>query len=372
MMLMALAWGAVAQEDCPLPTVTPTVEERQEWKDILDGYVEVWKLLGASGEDPSLTLKDIDERRIVVAVDYNLDDSAMAQLSQEPEWMRIMPLCHASYRLDDVFGVVANLGYDVVLHVTFNPGRQTQFFVYDNATLRRVMSCGGVIGAYIYADAAAARKRAPFVFDDSVMCTGVSYCNQLWTIHLHSMVKLDSDLEPRTEWMLYLSRLIAQREYLRYVGIDNGTARFVIVQDGINDTMVFEYVPAQLLGAEPTIDVDFVGRYLARIIDRSLPQPMPTGDGTFESCDYDPSLRVLVFNYLMSELSILSNEGKDAQAKPLMLKAMMDVPDGQGFFSSLVELELGLELRMQSRTTRRTTTFTYTTDELRIYMLEQQ
>ena len=120
------------------------------------------------------------------------------------------------------------------------------------------------------------------------------------------------------------------------------------------------------------MDINQVGLYMVKTISRSLPQPLPDGNGTFESCDYDPSLKVLVFNYLMSELTILSNEGKEAQIKPIMLKAMMNAPDGLEFFSSLVELGMGIELRMQSRTTRRTSTVTYTTDELRIYLLEQQ
>lgn len=373
LLLISISLGIVAQEDCPLPeTKKLNAKERREMQEYLDALVNDWKKIVVSGHDPRLTFIDIDKKHIVVNVDYDLDDSAAANMETLQSWPRVAALFDATKHLSDIFGLLATLGYEVELSVSFRPNGKIFFFSYDNETLRRIMLLENVTSATIYNVVTETKKNIPFEFDDSVICTGTSYCNHLWVLNLHSMVEMSPDVEPYTEWMMYLSALIEQREYLYYIGMDSSTARFVIVQDGVKDTMIFEYSPAQLLGEESTIDVDHVGRYIARVINRSLPQPLPAGDGSFENCEYDPSLKVLVFNYLMSELSILNTEGQEAQVKPAMMNAMMNVPDGQEFLSTLVELGVGIELRMQSRTTRRTSTFTYTTDELRIYMLEQQ
>ena len=363
----------MAQEDCPLPERKKlNAKERREMQEYLDALVNDWKKIVVSGHDPRLTFIDIDKKHIVVNVDYDLDDNAAAKMETLQSWPRVAALFDATKHLSDIFGLLASLGYEVELSVSFRPNGEIFFFSYDNETLRRIMMLENVTSATIYNVVTETKKNIPFEFDDSVICTGTSYCNHLWSIQLHSLVNMDPITDARTEWMVYLSNLIEQKEYLHYIGMDSSTARFVIVQDGVKDTMIFEYSPAQLLGETPTMDIDHAGRYMAQTINRSLPMELPNGDGTFESCTYDPSLSVLVFNYLMSELSILNNEGKEVQIKPFLLNVMMNAPDGQEFFSSLIELGLGLELRMQSRTTRRTTTFTYTADELRIYMFEQQ
>lgn len=374
-LMVAMTLGAVAQEDCPPPeTQKLSVKERREMKEYLDALLKDWKKIGASGENPAISFEDLDKSRILISSTYNLDDSNLVNAeSSSYDFIRVMALYDILARLKSpIFETVAKLGYDVALKVNYRPDLPQRIFAYDNATLNRFLELDNLASAMIYADAIMRQKEIPFEFADSIMCTGVSYCNHLWTMHLQSNAKLDAEADPRLEWMFYLSYLVEDREFLYIIGMDGSTARFVVAQDGVKDTMTFEYTPAQLLGEEPTMDIDQVGPYMAKTISRSLPQPLPDGDGTFEICEYDPSLKVLVFNYLVSELTILNNEGKEAQIKPVMLNAMMNAPNGQDFFSSLVELGMGIELRMQSRTTRRTSTVTYTPDELRIYMLEQQ
>ena len=380
MILMVMVMGAVAQnpidqDDCDGGLPEPwefTDQIREGFQENLDNIIKDWKKIGATGHGPALTFKDIDEKRIVIAADYDLTDSMVARLEDQYDWVRVVTLFDATKRLSDIFSLVAHLGYDVVLHATLQPGGETKIFVYNYATLRHIMTLKSPISAYIYADVIAGRKRAPFEFEDSVMCTGMSYCNHLWTLTLHSSIAFEPDDDPYIAWAVHCSEIISNAEFMQYIGMDSTTARFNIVQDGAKDTFTFEYTPAQLLGEEPALDIDWLGDYLARGIDRTFPMPMQSSTGTMEHCSYDPTLRVLAIDCLMDEIDVVGNVGREEQLKLPILEALLAASEGNDFLQALAEVGLGLEYRIQSRTTHRPLTITFTPDELRVFMLERQ
>lgn len=375
LMILCLALSAGAQEataddDCMPPLEKLSTQEQRSWREFLDAICKDWKKQGPSGSNPALTFKDLDDERIVVGADFNLDDSAAMRAAEQYDWTRVMVLYDAAKRWSDVFSVVAKLGYHVVLHVTFQPGGKTQFYVYNNATLRRIMSLESPVAAAIYADAVARRKQVPFPFGDGVTCTGISYCNHLWTIQLHSDEPLDKEYDPYILCLSYCADIVEEKEFMRYIGMDGTTARFVTTAKDLADTLTFEFTPAQLLGDEPAIDIDLVGRRLAQTTYASL--PMQTGNGTIENCTYDQDLKLLVFTTLTDELTILNNQGREEQFKILILNALMQNPEQKDFIEGMAEIGLGMEFRMQSRTTRRTSTISISVDELRNYLIERQ
>ncbi len=375
LVLLCLASGVQAQETptddgCMPPLEKLSTNEQHEWNDFLNAICKDWKKQGPSGNNPALTFKDLNSERIVVGADYNLDDSAASHAAEQYDWMRVMVMYDATKRLGDIFNTVANLGYHVVIHATFQPGGTTQYYVYNNATLRHIMSLESPMSAAIYADAVARRKQVPFPFDDGVTCTGVNYCNHLWTIHLHSDEPLDAEYDPYILCMAYCAGIVEEREFMNYIGMDGTTARFVITAVGLTDTFSFDFSPAQLLGDEPAIDIDLVGRRLAQTTAASL--PMQVGNGTWESCSYDQELKMLAFTTLTDELTILNNQGHEGQYKIMILNTLMMNPEQKEFLEGMAEVGLGMEFRMQSRTTRRTSTVTITPDELRVYLLERE
>lgn len=375
MVMSAVAQNTMEKDDCDVGLPEPwefTDQIRDGFQELLDSQLKNWKEIGTSGQSPALTFKSIDKKRIVIAADYNLTDSMVAQLANQEEWARVVTLFDASNRLSDIFGLVAHLGYDVIMLTTFQSGGATKNFVYDYTTLRHIMTLKSPISAYIYADAIAGRKRIPFEFEDSVMCTGISYCNHLWTLTLHSTTTFDTDDDPYLAWVIHTSEIVSNKEYMHYIGMDSTTVHFIIVQDGVKDTFTFEYTPAQLRGEEPALDIDWLGNYLARGIDRTFPQPLANGVGTMEHCSYDPALHVLVVDCLVDELTVLGNEGKENLLKEPVLNDLLSEPDGRDLIEGLATVGLGLEYHMQSQTTRRPMTITITPDELRVFILEKQ
>ncbi len=370
MSLGVSAQEATADDDCMPPLEKLSVQEQNSWREFLDAVCKDWKRQGPSGSNPALTFKDLDNERIVIGAEYNLDDSAAMRAAEQYDWTRVMALYDAAKRWSDVFNVVAKLGYHVVLHVTFQPGGNTQYYVYNNVTLHRIMSLESPVAAAIYADAVTRRKQVPFQFGDGVTCTGVSYCNHLWTIQLHSDEPLDTEYDPYILCLTYCADIVEGKEFMRYIGMDGTTARFVTTAKGLTDTLTFEFTPAQLLGNEPAIDIDLVGRRLAQTTYASL--PMQTGNGTIENCTYDQDLKLLVFTTLTDELTILNNQGREEQFKNLILNALMQHPEQKDFIEGMAEIGLGMEFRIQSRTTRRTSTISISTDELRNYLIERQ
>jgi len=375
MAVVAVAQNTAVNEDCDVGLPDPselTDDFRKSYEEVLDILLKDWKKIGASGHDPALTFKAIDKHRIVVAADYNLNDSTIARLENQSEWASVVTLIDATKRLSDIFSITALLGYDVELHTTLRAGGATNISVYDYATLRHIMALDNAISESIYADVIVGQKRAPFEFEDSIFCTGMSYCNHLWTITLHSTTVFGPDDDPYLAWAHHCSEIVSNAEFMHYIGKDSTTARFVIVQDGARDTFIFEYTPAQLLGEEPAIDVDLMGTYLSKVINKTFPQPLANNVGTMESCSYDPALHVLVVDCLVDELTVLSNEGKENMLKEPVLNALLSEPDGRDLVEALSEMGLGLEYRMQSRTTRRPLTITITPDEIRVHLLEHQ
>lgn len=370
MSLGVSAQEATADDDCMPPLEKLSVQEQNSWREFLDAVCKDWKRQGPSGSNPALTFKDLDNERIVIGADYNLDDSAAMRAAQQYDWTRVMALYDAAKRWNDIFDVVAKLGCHVVLHVTLQPGGETQYYVYNNVTLRRIMSLESPVAAAIYADAVTRRKQVPFRFDEGVTCTGVSYCNHLWTIHLHSDEPLDAEYDPYILCYSYCASIVEEREFMHYIGMDGTTVRFILSAKGQTDTFAYEFTPAQLLGNEPAVDIDLMGRQIAKTTSASL--PMQTGNGTIESCFYDQELKMLVCTTLTDELTILKNQGLEEQSKILILNALMQSPEQKEFIEGLAELGLGMEFRMQSRTTRRTSTISISADELRNYLIEQQ
>ena len=207
--------------------------------------------------------------------------------------------------------------------------------------------------------------------DDSLFVTAVNYCNHLYTIHLHSTAADDPTVSSQFFWMISNKWFIANNTFLPYLGQDSTTLRIVGSIEGNPDTVVLDYRPAQLLGKEPAIDVDLAGQYLAMVLGRECPQPLDDSTGVWTHCSYDPSLKVVVMHYTVDELSILANEGKEQQLKPMLLEHLI-YADGAEFLGLLASSEVGLELRWQSRTTARKFTITFTADELINYMFEEE
>ncbi|MBR6292387.1 MAG: hypothetical protein IKR33_06260 [Bacteroidales bacterium] len=375
LLMLCMALGAKAQEataddDCMPPLEKLSAQEQSSWRDFLDVVCNDWKKLGSTGHNPALTFKDISTDRIVVGAEYNLDDSAAMRAAQQYDWTRVMALYDATKRMSHIFDAVAKLGCHVVLHVTLQPGGTTQIYAYNNATLRRVLSMEQPASAAIYADAVERHKQVPFLFDDGVTCTGLSYCNHLWTIHLHSDEPPDAEYDPFIYCYSYCAEIVEGYDFMKYIGMDGTTARYIITAEGMTDTFAYEFTPAQLLGNEPTINVNLIGRQIAKNTYASL--PMQIGDGTAEDCTYDQELKTLVFAILTDELTILNNQGREEQNKILILNALMLNPEQKEFIEGMAELGLGIEFRIQSRTTRRTSTISISADELRNYLIERQ
>ena len=388
-MALCLSVAAVAQHvpttatdsDCPLDSLPPlSNKERKELKENLDSYIDLWKLIGSEGSNPKVTFKDIDDKRIVAVVEYESANSTPDQTPNFVQWLRVWALFVASHQgigLNDIFDMVARLGMNAVVHVVLKTQQNeatsidASIIAYDNATLRRIMALENYTQAYIYADMLATRQQLPLQIDDSLFVTAVSYCDHLYTLHLHSTAADDPTVSSQFFWMISNKWFIVGNTFLPYLGQDSTTLRIVGSIEGNPDTVALDYRPAQLLGQEPAIDVDLAGQYLAMAMGRECPQPLDDSTGVWTHCSYDPTLKVVVMHYTVDELSILSNEGKEQQLKPMLLEHLI-YADGAEFLGLLASSEVGLELRWQSRTTARKFTIIFTADELINYMFEEE
>lgn len=373
-----------ANGECPLDSLPPlSNKERKELKENLDSYIDLWKLIGSEGSNPKVTFKDIDDKRIVADVEYESANSTPDQTPNFVQRLRVWALFDASHQtigLNDIFDMVARLGMNAVVHVVLKTQQNeatsiyaydNAIYTYDNATLRRIMAMENYTQAYIYADMLATRQQLPLQIDDSLFVTAVNYCNHLYTLHLHSTAADDPTVSSQFFWMISNKWFIVGNTFLPYLGQDSTTLRIVGSIEGNHDTVVLDYRPAQLLGQEPAIDVDLAGQYLAMAMGRECPQPLDDSTGVWTHCSYDPTLKVVVMHYTVDELSILANEGKEQQLKPMLLENLI-YADGAEFLGLLASSEVGLELRWQSRTTARRFTITFTPNELIDYMFDEE
>lgn len=388
-MALCLSVAAVAQHvpttatdsGCPLDSLPPlSKKERKELKENLDSYIDLWKLIDSEGSNPKVTFKDIDDKRIVADVEYESTNSTPDQTPNFVQWLRVWALFVASHQgigLNDIFDMVARLGMNAVVHVVLKTQQNdatsidASVYTYDNATLRRINAMENYTQAYIYADMLATRQQLPLQIDDSLFVTGINYCDHLYTLHMHSTAADDPTVSSQFFWMISNKWFIANNTFLPYLGQDSTTLRIVGSIEGNHDTVVLDYRPAQLLGQEPAIDVDLAGQYLAIALGRECPQPLDDSTGVWTHCSYDPTLKVVVMHYTVDELSILSNQGKEQQLKPMLLEHLI-YADGAEFLGLLASSEVGLELRWQSRTTARKFTISFTADELINYMFEEE
>lgn len=377
--LLCCAPAATAQDvdsdglDCPLePLPTLSAKDRKELKANFDSYLDMWKTIGPSGENPKLIFKDVDDERIVFEVEYKLDDSSAQQLTSNYQWLRLLSLYEATLRLGDIFGMAAQLGLSAVVHANIKlpHGNQTFFTTFNNATLRRVMAMESAVAAYIYADLITIRQKMPLTVYDSMLLTSASYCNHLYTMHLHSVAQDDPTVASQFFWMVNNNWYIANNEFFEMLAMDDTRLRIVGSQEGSTDTVTLEYTPEQLFGEEPAIDVNLAGQYIAMSAGRVCPMALPDSSGTWTHCSYDPVLKVVVFHYTVTELSLLNIEGKEEQLKSYLLNNLV-ASEGEDFLVLLASSELGLEMRWQSRTTPRKVTVTYTPDELYNYLMEE-
>lgn len=380
-----MAVGAVAQEIptsehtatvddvCPMDSLPPlNKKEQKELRQNLDGYIDMWKTIGPSGKNPKLIFKDMDDERIVFEAKYELDDSSAQQLTSNYQWLRVSALYDATRRLGDIFGMAARLGMNAVVHanITLPSGNQEAFATFDNATLRRVIAMKNPTEAYIYADMITIRQKAPILIDDSMICTNVSFCNNLYTMNLHSIAADDPSVSSQFFWMIYNKWFIENNRFFSFMGLIGTTLRIVGTEEGNDNIVTLDYSPEQLLGTKPAIDVDLAGQYLAMAIGRNCPQTLDDSIGVWTHCSYDPTLKVVVMHYTVEELSILGVEGKEHEMKDYLLD-IIRYADGAEFLDLLINAEVGLELRWQSRTTGRKFNVTYTTDELMNYLAEE-
>lgn len=388
-MALCLSVAAVAQyvpttatdSGCPLDSLPPlSKKERKQLKENLDSYIDLWKLIDSEGSNPKVTFKDIDDKRIVADVEYQSTNSTPDQTPNFVQWLRVWALFVASHQeigLNDIFDMVARLGMNAVVHVVLKTQQNeatsidASVIAYDNATLRRIIALENYTQAYIYADMLATRQQLPLQIDDSLFVTGINYCDHLYTLHMHSTAADDPTVSSQFFWMISNKWFIANNTFLPKLGQDSTTLRIVGSIEGNPDTVVLDYRPAQLLGQEPAIDVDLAGQYLAMALGRECPQPLDDSTGVWTHCSYDPTLKVVVMHYTVDELSILSNEGKEQQLKPMLLEHLI-YADGAEFLGLLASSEVGLELRWQSRTTARKFTISFTADELINYMFEEE
>lgn len=384
-MALCVSVAAVAQgvpttatdSGCPLDSLPPlSKKERKELKENLDSYIDLWKTIGSEGSNPKVTFKDLDDKRIVAVVEYESTNSTPDQTPNFVQWLRVKVLFDASHQaigLNDIFDMVTRLGMNAVVHVVLKTQQNeaTSIHAYDNATLRRITAMENYTQAYIYADMLATRQQLPLQIDDSLFVTAVSYCDHLYTLHLHSTAADDPTVSSQFFWMISNKWFIANNTFLPYLGQDSTTLRIVGSIEGNPDTVALDYRPAQLLGQEPAIDVDLAGQYLAMALGRECPQPLDDSSGVWTHCSYDPTLKVVVMHYTVDELSILSNQGKEQQLKPMLLENLI-YADGAEFLGLLASSEVGLELRWQSRTTARRFTITFTSDELISYISNEE
>ena len=388
-MALCLSVAAVAQgvpttatdSGCPPDSLPPlSNKERKELKENLDSYIDLWKTIDTQDSNPKVTFKDIDDKRIVADVEYQSANSTPDQTPNFVQWLRVWALFVASHQgigLNDIFDMVARLGMNAVVHVVLKTQQNeatsidASIIAYDNATLRRIIALENYTQAYIYADMLATRQQLPLQIDDSLFVTAVNYCDHLYTLHMHSTAADDPTVSSQFFWMISNKWFIANNTFLPYLGQDSTTLRIVGSIEGNPDTVVLDYRPAQLLGQEPAIDVDLAGQYLAMALGRECPQPLDDSTGVWTHCSYDPTLKVVVMHYTVDELSILANEGKEQQLKPMLLEHLI-YADGAEFLGLLASSEVGLELRWQSRTTARKFTITFTADELINYMFEEE
>lgn len=384
-MALCLSVAAVAQgvpttatdSGCPLDSLPPlSKKERKELKENLDSYIDLWKTIGSEGSNPKVTFKDLDDKRIVAVVEYESTNSTPDQTPNFVQWLRVKVLFDASHQaigLNDIFDMVTRLGMNAVVHVVLKTQQNeaTSIHAYDNATLRRITAMENYTQAYIYADMLATRQQLPLQIDDSLFVTAVSYCDHLYTLHLHSTAADDPTVSSQFFWMITNKWFIANNTFLPYLGQDSTTLRIVGSIEGNPDTVALDYRPAQLLGKEPAIDVDLAGQYLAMALGRECPQPLDDSSGVWTHCSYDPTLKVVVMHYTVDELSILSNQCKEQQLKPMLLENLI-YADGAEFLGLLASSEVGLELRWKSRTTARRFTITFTPDELISYISNEE
>lgn len=369
-----VVWGQSMQDNCP-PMQYPELSsrERQELKAELDDYLHIWKEIGASGKNPALTFKGLENNRLSVLAEYSWDDTTASKMNAAPVWKTAVTMFDITDRLSDIFDRAAQLGYDLMLWVEVQApySKSVSISNYTNATLRRVVSFNNAISTFIYFDALEVCQNAPFLLEDSIMCTGASYCDGIWTMYLHSSIESDTEEDGHLFWMLYSSSIVSDMEFMHYIGMDSSMARISVTRDWANDTLVFEYTPEQLLGKEPVIDINRAGILLAKSINNTLPMPLQGNMGMMEACTYDSLLHVLAVDCVVEELTVLYNQGKETELRWSILAQMQESPEAKEFLNVLVAVGLGIEYRMQSRTTRRPLTVTIMPEELRVYMLMQ-
>lgn len=379
LVLLCCAPAATAQDvdsdglDCPLePLPTLSAKERKELKKNLESHVDLWKTIGPSGQAPALVFRDLNDERLFFDAEYELDDSTAQQFTSNYPWLRIATLYEATHRLSDIFGMAAQLGLSVVVHahIKLPHGDKASIGTYNNATLRRILAMEDYVQAYIYSDLVTLRRKMPLPVYDSMYLTSANYCNHLYTIHLHSVAQDDPTVASQFFWMVNNNRFIANNEFFEVLAMDDTRLRIVGSQEGSTDTVTLEYTPEQLIGEEPAIDVNLAGQYIALSLGKACPIELPDSTGVWNHCSYDPTLKVVVFHYTVTELSLLNIEGKEDQLKTYLLNNLL-ATEGEDFLMLLAVSELGLEMRWQSRTTPRKATITFTPDELYNYLIEE-
>lgn len=372
LLLVFAAAGAVAQDDCGLPEpLRPTGKQRRLMKEALDGQLRDWKAIGATGHQPAIAFETIDDKRIVVSAVYEMDDSAAMKTEEKYDWARAAVLWDVTHRLSDIFDMVRTLGYDVVLKTAFVPGGKQMLFVYDNAALRRIMSLESPSAVRLYGEAVSLRKRAPFEFDDSIVCTGASYCNHLFTVNLRVDYKPDSNEYPMP-WLdlqIYCASALEESSTRIVAAIDSTTVRFNVEWPGLCEPMTFDFTPDCLRTDGTLVAVDTIGDMIATNVNSQCPMVLDSII-TLQSCEYDPEMKLIVQHLVASEMTVLNIEGREDVARYNILAVMSALPDTREMLDALVQIGLGLEFRMRSRTSFRPATITYTPDELRAFLAE--
>lgn len=372
LLLVLTAAGAMAQDDCGMPEPQwPTGKQRRLMKEALDGQLRDWKAIGATGLQPAISFETIDDKRIVVSAVYEMDDSAAMKTEEKYDWARAASLWDVTHRLGDIFDMVVTLGYDVVLKTALAPGREQMLFVYDNAALRRIMSLESPYAVRLYAEAVSLRKRAPFEFDDSIVCTGASYCDHLMTVNLRVEYKPDSNEYPMPwiDLQIYCASALEESSTRVVAAIDSTTVRFNVEWPGLCEPMTFDFTPDRLRSDGTLVAVDSIGYMIAGNINGQCPMALDSSL-TLQGCEYDPVLQLIVQHLAASEMTVLNIEGREEVAKQNILALMAAQPDTGEMLDALVQIGLGLEFRLRGRTSFRPATITYTPDELRVYLSE--
>lgn len=371
-LLLSLAVGVAAQDDCGLPE-NPALnnKERRLMKESLDGQLRDWKAIGATGRQPAITFESIDATHIVVSSAYELDGSLVVKNESDYDWARSAALWDVTHRLSDIFGMVSALGYDVVLKTTFATGRPQKLFAYDNATLRRIMALPSTAAVRLYAEAASIRRKAPYQFDSNIVCTGASYCDHLFTLNLRVDISPEGDEFP-FPWIdlqVYCAGMLEGSDTRLAAAYDSSAVRIVVDWPGlpVPETFTFDFPVDRLRSNGTLVDVDSIGRMLASVVNSQCPVVLDSSL-TLQSCEYDPSLQVIVENFSASELLVVTYEGREDASRDIILKVLGENYDTGVMLDALVAVGLGLEFRLRSRTSFRPATITFTHEDLRFFI----